>query len=121
MTARGATRAFMNFGGQILAIGSPEDGSDWSIAVPGLTEPLLVRDASVSTSGDEQRPGHIVSPFDGRPVRRALNATAVLPSATEADAWSTALYVLGQAPPSFPGRSFFAAAASTPSIKGKSQ
>ena len=121
MTARGATRVFMNFGGQILAIGSPEGGGDWSVVVPGLREPLLVRDASVSTSGDEQRPGHIVSPFDGRPVRRALNATAVLPSATEADAWSTALYVLGKAPATFPGRSFFAAAASPPSIKGTPQ
>jgi thiamine biosynthesis lipoprotein len=111
MAAHGTTRAFMNFGGQILAIGRPEDGEDWSVVVPGLAEPLRVRDASVSTSGDEERPGHIVSPFDGRPVRRMINATAVLPSATEADAWSTALYVLGRTPPDYPGRAFFASAA----------
>jgi thiamine biosynthesis lipoprotein len=117
MSARGATSLFMNFGGQILAIGKPEDGDDWSVIVPGLAEPLRVRDASVSTSGDEERPGHIVSPFDGRPVRRKINATAVLPSATEADAWSTALYVLGATPPSFPGRSYFTAVSSS-SIKG---
>ena len=117
MTEAGATRVFMNFGGQILAIGMPENGDSWSVVVPGLSKPLRVRDESVSTSGDEQRPGHIVSPFDGRPVRRALNATAVLPSATEADAWSTALYVLGKTPPAFQGRSFFAAVPSS-SIKG---
>ncbi|MFI5350280.1 MAG: FAD:protein FMN transferase [Elusimicrobiota bacterium] len=116
MNERGVTRAFFNFGGQILAIGTPEDEDAWSVVVPGLTEPLRVRDESVSTSGDEERPGHIVSPFDGLPVHRKLNATAVLPSATEADAWSTALYVLGKTPPSFPGRAFFAAA--LPSAKG---
>ena len=112
LAAHGVARAFMNFGGQILAIGKPEDADDWSVIVPGLTEPLRVRGESVSTSGDEERPGHIVSPFDGRPVRRETNATAVLAGATEADAWSTALYVLGKTPPSFPGRAFFAAAPS---------
>lgn len=120
MRAAGAAAAFMNFGGQILAFGKPEAGDDWFVVVPGLADPLSVRDASVSTSGDEERPGHIVSPFDGRPVRRTLNATAVLPSATEADAWSTALYVLGKTPPSFPGRSFFTAESSS-SIKGMHQ
>jgi FAD:protein FMN transferase len=120
MKERGADRGFMNFGGQILAIGKPEGSDAWSVVVPGLESPLSVRDASVSTSGDEQRPGHIVSPFDGRPVRREVNATAVLPSATEADAWSTALYVLGKTPPSFPGRSFFASA-STSNAKGTSR
>ena len=53
-----------------------------------------------------ERPGHILSPFDGRPLRRKLRATAVLPTATEADAWSTALYVLGSTPANFPGRAY---------------
>jgi len=117
MRAAGASAGFMNFGGQILAFGKPETGDEWFVVVPGLTGPISVRDESVSTSGDEQRPGHIVSPFDGRPVRRTINATAVLASATEADAWSTALYVLGKTPPSYTGRSFFTAE-STSSIKG---
>jgi thiamine biosynthesis lipoprotein len=119
MRAAGAAAAFINFGGQILAFGEPEAGAEWSAVVPGLSAPLRVRDESVSTSGDEQRPGHIVSPFDGRPVRRTVSATVVLPSATEADAWSTALYVLGKAPPPFPGRAYFTSA-STSSIKGTS-
>jgi thiamine biosynthesis lipoprotein len=107
LRARGVSRAFFNFGGQILAVGEAPEGGGWTIVVPGRAEPLRVRDASVSTSGDDQRPGHIVSPFDGRPVRRKAAATAILPRATDADAWSTALYVLGKNPPSFPGRSFF--------------
>lgn len=97
----GVTRARINFGGQILALGG------WPVAVPGRAEPLLVTDASVSVSGDSEHPGHIVSPFDGKSVRRPGAAAAVLAGAAEADAWSTALYVLGKAPPSFRGLSFF--------------
>lgn len=106
LRAHGAERAFVNFGGQILAFGRPEGGGPWRVVLPGLREPILIGEGSVSTSGDSERPGHIASPFDGRPVRRA-SATAVMPSAMEADAWSTALYVLGRKPPSFRGRSFF--------------
>lgn len=108
LKSRGVRRAFLNFGGQVLALGPAEDGGDWSVDLPGRAEPLRVRDASVSTSGDEERPGHIVSPFDGLPVRRAVSATAVLPDATSADAWSTALFVLGKTPDNFPGRAYFA-------------
>lgn len=97
----GVSRARFNFGGQILALG------EWTAALPGRAEPLLVKDASVSVSGDSEHPGHILSPFDGRPVRRPGSAAAVLPSAADADAWSTALFVLGKTPPSFRGLSFF--------------
>ena len=120
LRAQGVTHAFINFGGQILALGTPIEGDAWTVILPGQAEPLRVKDASVSTSGDSERPGHIVSPFDGLPVRRAVQATAVLPSATDADAWSTALYVLGKTPPSFPGRSFFTVVPSS-AIKGSSR
>lgn len=101
LKAAGVTRARFNFGGQVLALGQ------WSVAIPGQAELVTLTDASVSVSGDSEQPGHIVSPFDGRPVRRPGAVAAVLPSAAEADAWSTALFVLGKAPPSFRGRSFF--------------
>ena len=107
LRARGAKSAFINFGGQIMTLGRPGLGALWRVELPGLPEPLRLAEGSVATSGDSERPGHIVSPFDGQPVRRAAAATAVLPSAMDADAWSTALYVLGRNPPSFRGRSFF--------------
>jgi thiamine biosynthesis lipoprotein len=121
LRARGVAGAFVNFGGQILALGAPDGGGAWSVVLPGRPEPLSVSDASVSTSGDEQRPGHIASPFDGLPVRRPVSATVVLPRATDADAWSTALYVLGKAPPSFPGRSFFTPVPAASAYKGESR
>ncbi|MBI2387816.1 MAG: FAD:protein FMN transferase [Elusimicrobia bacterium] len=97
----GVSRALFNFGGQVLALG------EWPVALPGRAESLIVKDASVSVSGDSERPGHIKDPFDGKAVRRPGSAAAVLPSAAEADAWSTALFVLGKTPPSFRGLSFF--------------
>lgn len=97
----GVERALINFGGQILTLGS------WPVSIPGRAEPLLLTDASISVSGDTERPDHILSPFNGRPVRRFGSVAAILPSATDADAWSTALFVLGKAPPSFKGLSFF--------------
>ena len=103
----GVTRARFNFGGQILAIGAPDGAEGWPVTIPGRAEPLLVKDASVSVSGDSEHPGHIKSPFDGLAVRRPGAAVAILDSATEADAWSTALFILGKTPPSFRGRSLF--------------
>lgn len=101
LKAAGVTRARFNFGGQILTLGA------WPVVIPGRAEPLVVEDTSVSTSGDSERPGHIKSPLDGLPVRRPGSVAAVMPSAAAADAWSTALFILGKTPPSFLGRAFF--------------
>jgi thiamine biosynthesis lipoprotein len=98
----GVARARINFGGQIMAV-----GGGWPVKVPGRAEPLILKDASVSVSGDSEHPGHIKNPLDGKAVRRLGSAAAVLASAAEADAWSTALFVLGKTPPSFRGLSFF--------------
>lgn len=90
----GVRSAFLNFGGQILAVGSPPGTRGWSVSAPGGRS-LVVKDASVSTSGDSEQPGHILSPFTGEAVRRSGSVTVVAPTGAEADAWSTALFVLG--------------------------
>jgi thiamine biosynthesis lipoprotein len=54
-----------------------------------------VRGASVATSGGDQRPGHILDPKTGLPARGVLAATVVARTGMEADALSTAVYVLG--------------------------
>lgn len=107
LKASWAGPALFNFGGQILAVGAPRGAEGWLVRVPGAPEPLLMRDASVAVSADTERPGHIVSPSDGRPARRPGSAAAVCASAAEADAWSTPLYLLGANHPSFRGRSYF--------------
>ncbi|MGH7201675.1 MAG: FAD:protein FMN transferase, partial [Planctomycetaceae bacterium] len=64
---------------------------------------LLLRDEAVSTSGsgvqhfrhEGKRYGHILDPRTGRPVERMLSATVLAPTAAEADALSTAFFVMG--------------------------
>ena len=93
LRAHGVTRALINFGGQIIALGP------WTVQSPA--GPLDVENASVSTSGDGEQPGHIINPATGLAVHNP-DAVVVAPTAAEADAWSTALYVTnGKIPPAF--------------------
>lgn len=87
--------ALLNFGGQIYALGAPPDADAWAVTVESSSETFFLRDASISSSGNTQQPGHIASPFTGRRIYESYSSVVVAPSATEADAWSTALFVLG--------------------------
>ncbi|GBC84209.1 FAD:protein FMN transferase [bacterium HR11] len=107
----GLRHGLLNFGGEIYAMGA-SDGTDqpWTLAVRHPRRPdqawqaFQVRDMAVSTSGDYERffvvrgrrYGHILSPWTGRPVETdVVSVTVVTPSATEADALSTAFLVMG--------------------------
>lgn len=93
LRANGVTSALLNFGGQVSALGA------WT--VESAAGPFAVTDASVSTSGDGEQPGHILSPATGRPVS-GPDAVVIAPTGMEADAWSTALFVTGgRLPPAF--------------------
>lgn len=87
LRARGVRRALLNFGGQTYALGR------WDVATPAGT--LSLMDASAATSGDAEQAGHIVDPRTGASRRGPATATVVLPSATDADAWSTPVYLGG--------------------------
>jgi len=101
----GATGAFLDFGGSSqLAFGRTETGDPWRVAVAGIAAGEMIGtvalDGAMATSrsrpaGDESGP--IVDPRDGALVGEQRLATCVAPSAAVADAWSTALIVLGQA------------------------
>lgn len=95
-------------GGNLIGRGS------WSVGVrdpraaadaPPLRTFVLPDGAAVSTSGNYERftshpngakTGHLFDPRTGQPADGgALQATAIAPTAAEADAWSTALFILG--------------------------
>lgn len=93
----------------VYALGNPPDNDGWNIAIgrdEGTTQRLVftLRDSSLSVSDpygrffehDEQRYGHIIDPRTGEPVQCATKAVVVGPSATETDALSTALLLLGE-------------------------
>jgi thiamine biosynthesis lipoprotein len=103
---QGARAAFLDFGGSSqLALGAPpESPSGWKVAVAGaetgtLLGVLHLRDAALSTSrasAPGNPAGPIVDPRDAVPVPPPRLATVLAPDATTADAWSTALVVLGR-------------------------
>ena len=106
----GVERALVSLGGNIYAVGSKEKGLNWTIAI---TDPddeqaylgtLSVSDTSVVTSGDYERyfeqDGkrycHIFDSTTGYPAETDLRSvTVVSPNSTEADGYTTALFVMG--------------------------
>jgi thiamine biosynthesis lipoprotein len=107
----GITRALLQ-GGQssFLAVGAPPcEPEGWRITLAHPCDPalpiarILLRGQALGTSGaanhcfvhNGRRYGHILDPRTGRPAHRLLSATAIARTAAEADALSTAFYVLG--------------------------
>ena len=103
------TSLLVDFGGQVLVLGSPPDRQVWSV---DLSHPLdrsraflqLELDSgSLATSGgserdsiiDDKRIGHILDPRNGLPVSLPGAVTVWHPTALAADILSTALYVMG--------------------------
>jgi len=102
--------AMINAGGDIRLIGK-HGKNDWHI---GIRDPRhkdnviatlsLHGDVSIVTSGDYeryfiyqgQRYHHILDPKTGWPSHNSQSVTVIASNATLADAWSTALFVLGK-------------------------
>jgi thiamine biosynthesis lipoprotein len=109
----GVTSALLHGGtSTVYGIGKPPSAEAWKVAIespPGgdtapkwlATVPLQDEAMSVSAvSGkffahEGKNFGHVLDPRTGQPVTNAVLAAVVLPSATETDALSTALLVLG--------------------------
>lgn len=117
----GVASAFLHGGtSSSFGLGRPPDASAWKAALPDPRLPAsdagsatatptligeaLLTDRSLGVSGIYSKSfragtrvyGHVLDPRLGEPVERALLAAVVLPSATETDALSTALLVLGR-------------------------
>ncbi|MEI7885246.1 MAG: FAD:protein FMN transferase [Clostridia bacterium] len=105
------TNALINLGGNIVTIGSKPDGSPWRI---GIQNPLAergeyvgsleTRDQTIVTSGSNERffikdgirYHHILDPRTGYPVQnQLLSVTVICQNSMDADALTTALFVLG--------------------------
>lgn len=101
----GVESAFLDFGGSSqLAIGAPSDSpAGWPVVVTGLERERIrgvvaLRDAALSTSrtgAAAATGGVIIDPRSRCSVAQARVATVRGRSAAEADAWSTAVVVLG--------------------------
>ncbi|HQU69030.1 MAG TPA: FAD:protein FMN transferase [Albidovulum sp.] len=107
----GITAALVGIDGEMRAMGLRPDGKPWTIAVeaPDLARRaphsiLALEDAAVATSGDYRhgvivrgmRLSHTMDPATGGPLRSSpASVTVVARTCAEADAWASALMVLG--------------------------
>ncbi len=92
--------ALLNAGGSsLLAHGSPApDLGGWAVGVgDGPAERTVVlRDASLSGSGIAVKGDHLVDPRTGAPAPRTSRTWAYAPGAAQADALSTAFFVMAE-------------------------
>ncbi|MEI3218355.1 MAG: FAD:protein FMN transferase [Lachnoclostridium sp.] len=111
LESQGVQHAMINLGGNVLAIGTKPDGTDYNI---GITKPfsdsgeyitsIKIKDRSVVTSGTYQRYfkengklyHHILDPSTGYSCENGLSSvTIITDSSLDADALSTTCFVLG--------------------------
>lgn len=105
----GVTDALVDLTGNMAALGDAPGREGWVVGIrdPRDRGPYLatirLHDCCISTSGDYEqfvteggrRFGHILDPRTGWPAQGLSSATVVAARAAAADAWSTALFVLG--------------------------
>lgn len=110
--AHAATNFMIDIGGEVRVEGLNSERKPWRIAIekPLDAEPepyaiASLTNMAITTSGeyrhyytrDGHRYSHTIDPRTARPVEHALASVVVIaPSAFEADAWATALNVLGE-------------------------
>lgn len=113
LRGRGIASALIEVGGELYGYGRKPDGEPWRVLVESSpdedTESFAPRvialgDLAVATSGDRwhsfeyegKRYSHTLDPRNGAPVEHAPAAVTVIAAdAMHADAWATALTVMG--------------------------
>ena len=102
LRAHGIEDALVEIGGELAGRGLRPDGQPWWVdleAPPGDPSPpirIAMHEAAVATSGDYVRGAHTIDPRTGRPLAPHVASVSVIHDrAMLADAWATALTVLG--------------------------
>lgn len=101
----------VEIGGELYAAGVRPDGRPWRVAIEKPQEEgraihsvVELSNQGLATSGDYRayymqdgrRISHTIDPRSGRPIENGMaSATVIAPTATQADAFATALMVLG--------------------------
>jgi len=107
LRAHGITRAIVNVGGDLYAIGEAERGGPWRVGIRSPHEParlagvLEINDGAVATSGDYlqyfqhggRRYHHLLDPSTGAPrVSGVHSVTVIAQTCLAADAAATAVF-----------------------------
>ena len=108
----GLTDYMVEIGGDLYASGKNADGLPWQIGIEkpaalsgGVLDVIGVSGHGLASSGDYrnyfekdgQRYSHLIDPATGRPItHKTASATVLAENAMLADAWATALLILGR-------------------------
>jgi thiamine biosynthesis lipoprotein len=107
---RGFSNYLVEIGGEIC-VRAPAGGAAWRVGIedprgsPSLAQAMEIHSGCLATSGNSRqirnvgsrRVTHIIDPLTGEALERNLSSVSVIaPTAAEADAWATGLFVLGQ-------------------------
>lgn len=108
LEAAGYTSFLVEIGGEVRASGHRSDGKPWLVGIEqpdgDVSEGLALTDLAVASSGSYRnyresngiRVSHIIDARSGQPISHDLVAVTILQSTTRlADAWATALLVVG--------------------------
>ena len=114
LRSEGYTSIVLDFGGNLSAIGSKQDGSSWTTGVRDPRDPsgftyavrFTLKNASVATSGDYERGSyyevngvryhHLISKDTLMPATYHSSVSVVSPDAGLCDALSTALFCISE-------------------------
>lgn len=104
----GIKSALVNAGGDMAALGSKPGGEPWFIALVNPDDPTQslanfeIANKAITTSGNyarffdpEQEAHHIINPKTGYSAQECISATVIAENATQADALSTIIFVMG--------------------------
>jgi thiamine biosynthesis lipoprotein len=102
LVAAGCACHVVNGGGDVLARADPTTDSAWRIGISAgssaeVIASLAAYDVAVATSGNGERPGHIIDPFTGREAVALRSVTVMGPDIVLADAFATAAVAMGEA------------------------
>ncbi|MFC1553605.1 FAD:protein FMN transferase [candidate division KSB1 bacterium] len=107
---RGIEKAVINAGGDIYAIGAPDNSEGWPIGIQHplhenrIAAKIYIKDQSIATSGnyeksviiDNKKYGHLVDPKYGFMETSLLSSTVIAPAAMTSDALSTTSFLMNR-------------------------
>jgi len=109
LRASGFSDAYVEAGGDLMTIGTRQDGSPWKIGIRNprsddleKMDTIRLSNRAIATSGDylqyftdDKKTHHILSPFTGFSPVETASSSIIAPTVAQADGLATATMVLG--------------------------
>lgn len=109
LKSRGFSNAYVEAGGDLMTIGTRQDGTPWKIGIRNprsddlkKMDTIKLSNRAIATSGDylqyftdDKKTHHILNPFTGFSPVETASSSIIAPTVAQADGLATATMVLG--------------------------